>query len=325
MAVLKIYNGVEWVSIASNLGSGSFNIDQSGGTSDTYGVLSGAVNSANTTFTTSQSIYVTGTLTVYLNGQLQVQGSSEDWTETSPAAGTFDFIVAPTTGDEIAVTYQSISSTIGNADLVDGIHASNSATANQLLSLDSNSDLDLGANNLINLSNVSATVSDQDLLFNINDGGVDRTAIVINAAEGSVTFPRQSYVLASLEATVVSTDTWTKVGIRGSGIVDVLGEVDYTTNKRFTALDDGVYFIECSPAFSAASGDHNMLSIYKNGSNLKKVRYGSLAVFESMYIGIPVQLDAGEYVECWIFQSSGSNKTIQLDGGLTSFSVSKSS
>jgi len=79
--------------------------DQSGGTSDTYGVLAGTIDGANTTFTVSQSKYISGSLTVYLNGQLQTQGSSEDWTETTPGSGTFDFATAPIVGDEITVIY----------------------------------------------------------------------------------------------------------------------------------------------------------------------------------------------------------------------------
>ena len=35
--------------------------------------------------------YVSGSLLVYLNGQLQTQGTSEDWDETTPGSGTFDF------------------------------------------------------------------------------------------------------------------------------------------------------------------------------------------------------------------------------------------
>ncbi len=80
-------------------------IDQSGGTSDTYGVLAGLINGSNTVYTVSQSEYRTGTLTVYLNGQLQTQGSSEDWVETTPASGTFTFAIAPLTGDLITVEY----------------------------------------------------------------------------------------------------------------------------------------------------------------------------------------------------------------------------
>ena len=80
-------------------------IDQSGGVNDTYGVLAGTINGVNTTFTTSQSVYDTGSLQVFLNGQLQTQGDSEDWQETTPASGTFDFTVAPIVGDEIVVKY----------------------------------------------------------------------------------------------------------------------------------------------------------------------------------------------------------------------------
>lgn len=82
-------------------------IDQSGGTSDTYGVLSGTINGSNTTFTVSQGVYATGTLTVYQNGKLVLQGTGAGWTETTPASGTFDFVVAPRTGDEITVAYQT--------------------------------------------------------------------------------------------------------------------------------------------------------------------------------------------------------------------------
>jgi hypothetical protein len=90
-------------------------IDQSGGTSDTYGVISGTIDGANTTFTVSQAVYNSGTLTVYLNGQLQTQGTAEDWTETSSSAGTFDFITAPLVGDEISATYS-----LGNTTTIKG-------------------------------------------------------------------------------------------------------------------------------------------------------------------------------------------------------------
>ena len=94
---------------------------------------SGSVNSSNTTFTTARA-YVGGSLEVFVNGI--AQGSSHI-TETSPSAGTFTLDVAPTTGDNIMVAYQYSTSVSGNADTVDGIHASATPTANQLLPLDS--------------------------------------------------------------------------------------------------------------------------------------------------------------------------------------------
>ena len=92
-------------------GSGNYfndeQIDQSGGTSDTYGALAGTINGTNRVFTVSTGVYQTGTLTAYLNGQLQTQGSGQDWVETTPASGTFTFAMAPPTGSEITVVYQS--------------------------------------------------------------------------------------------------------------------------------------------------------------------------------------------------------------------------
>jgi len=104
-------------------GSISFQIDQSGGTSDTYGILAGDVNGINAEYTVSLGSYIIGSLKVYLNGQLQTQGSSEDWVETTPASGTFTFAEAPLSGDEIVAVYQFTTGGTGNADTVDGYHA----------------------------------------------------------------------------------------------------------------------------------------------------------------------------------------------------------
>lgn len=97
-------------------------IDQAGGTSDTYGALTGTRNGSNTVFTVSQGSYATGTLQVWRNGQLLTQGSSEDWTETTPGSGTFTFVVAPASTDEITVAYQKVvtnSSTVVTTSTVD--------------------------------------------------------------------------------------------------------------------------------------------------------------------------------------------------------------
>jgi hypothetical protein len=111
------------------LGSNEIYIDQSGGTGDTYGVLSGLVNGSNTLYTVSKSAYISGSLKVYLNGQLQTQGSGEDWVETNPAAGTFTFNVAPLSGDLITASYMRSATASGNADTVDGYHASSFLTS----------------------------------------------------------------------------------------------------------------------------------------------------------------------------------------------------
>lgn len=117
----------KWDLFVEGIGGNSVQVDSSGGTSDTYGVLGGLVNSSNKVYTVSLGSYISGSLRVYLNGQLQTQGSSEDWTETTPASGTFTFATAPTTGDIIIVMYQFSTGSTGNADTLDGLHSSSLA------------------------------------------------------------------------------------------------------------------------------------------------------------------------------------------------------
>lgn len=149
---------------------GGLHIDQSGGTSDTYGVLSGTINGSNTTFTVSEGEYISGSLVVLLNGQTQTQGSSEDWVETTPASGTFDFNTAPVSGDEITVMYSIFTDGLGDADTVDGQHASDfdyalisgndagtNVTASELESLSDGSNADsLHVHSTTGLSNVTS-------------------------------------------------------------------------------------------------------------------------------------------------------------------------
>jgi len=124
--------GASWTTVwdlfVEGIGGNSLQTDCSGGTSDTYGALSGLVNSSNTVYTVSLGSYVSGSLRVYLNGQLQTQGSGEDWSETTPASGTFTFATAPTTGDIIIAVYQFTTGSTGNADTLDGLHGASYAT-----------------------------------------------------------------------------------------------------------------------------------------------------------------------------------------------------
>jgi len=68
-------------------------------------LITGAINGANKAFTVPGP-YISGTLKVFLQGQLQVQGTGENWTETSPDARTFGFVVAPPTDTVVTATYE---------------------------------------------------------------------------------------------------------------------------------------------------------------------------------------------------------------------------
>jgi hypothetical protein len=78
-------------------------IDQTSG-GGSYGVLTGAVDGVNTTYTVSEGEYTSGKLTVYINGKLLIQVT--DWSQLSPAAGTFTVVTAPFTGDILTAIYQ---------------------------------------------------------------------------------------------------------------------------------------------------------------------------------------------------------------------------
>lgn len=91
----------------------------------------GAVNGSNAVFTTSQP-YVAGSLMVYINGLAE----GFFVTETNPATGSFTLDIAPSTGDNIFVSYQHSMSATGSADILDGYHANAAPTANTILPLD---------------------------------------------------------------------------------------------------------------------------------------------------------------------------------------------
>jgi hypothetical protein len=73
------------------------------GGGSTYGVLT-VEEYDDTIFTVEQLAYTPGLLNVYMNGQLLPQGD-EGWHELDPAAGTFQFEVAPDPTDIIIAVY----------------------------------------------------------------------------------------------------------------------------------------------------------------------------------------------------------------------------
>lgn len=105
MPQLKIWNSDSSTWDYVTAPNHQFIIDQSGGTGDTYGTLIGALDGDNTDYTVSQAIYDSGTLHIYLNGQLLTQGTEEDWIELTPSSGTFRINVAPEVTDQITAAY----------------------------------------------------------------------------------------------------------------------------------------------------------------------------------------------------------------------------
>lgn len=109
----------------------NFSYSQANLTGSGLTALTGSVNGSNATFTVPGSIYVAGTLSVYLNGVLQVLGDAI--AQTTPASGVFDFVTAPLTGDQIYVAFATSTTTsstylIAANNLSDVVSASTSRT-----------------------------------------------------------------------------------------------------------------------------------------------------------------------------------------------------
>lgn len=99
----------------------------------------GSIDGSNAVFTVPMGSYIANSLIITVNGIFQAR--TIDFTETTPGSGVFTFTTAPLIGDIVRLTYQFTTSTSGNADTVDGFHASSTPGANQLYPLNSNAKL----------------------------------------------------------------------------------------------------------------------------------------------------------------------------------------
>lgn len=165
----------------------------------TYGLLSGTVNGSNAVFTVSYGSYISGTLAVYLNGQLQTQGASNDFQETTPSSGTFTFVTAPQTGDIVTVYYQTTES------IPSGVEVQNEGVAltSHLASIDF-----VGAG-------VTAT----------NSGDAVTVTIPGASADGNGIYTGSGTIASAAVATLTSTSTFT---VDWSDAVDALVFTDST-------------------------------------------------------------------------------------------------
>ena len=111
------------ISVENLRGSNSFIFNESLGTGDGSTV---AFDTDNT--------FITGSIWVYRDGQLMTGGGA-DYTETD--TNTITFTTAPVTGSVLVVSYLKSVTASGNADTLDGFHASSTPTAGQIPVLDS--------------------------------------------------------------------------------------------------------------------------------------------------------------------------------------------
>jgi hypothetical protein len=172
-----------------------------------------------------------------------------------------------------------------------------------LLNLVEDTTPQLGGDLDLNGKDINQAGSDVDINVNINDGGVKRNVIKISGSEGAVSFSRQSYVLASQGSQVITSGVNTKItGFSETG--DVLAEF---ASDKFTAKTAGIYSVIFTVKYTADVGI-TTIYIYKNGSALLNYNMSILA-YETGFVAQTVKLNADDYVEFYVLQATGSNKT----------------
>jgi hypothetical protein len=192
-----------------------FYIDQSGGTGDTYGILGGARNGVNTEYTVSQGSYISGTVKVYLNGQLLTQGSAEDWHEASAVAGTIHMWVAPEATDEITVTYGYL----GAVSVPPGMHIIQEEGGN------------LTARSKLNFVGTIVTASD--------DAGNDATKVTIDAPvyHGQLIWTIESIYLGAAYQGLKPLRLWLPYVGAGATIEEIVAVVNTAPTASNLRLD----------------------------------------------------------------------------------------
>ena len=167
--------------------------------------LTGNIDGSNTTFTVTTG-YVSGRTLVYLNGQLQTQGDSEDWVEAVPDAGTFDLNVAPPKGSVVAANFE--------------IGVTNAIIINPIVGIATKT------------SAYTLTVKDRVILVNATSGAVTITLPV------PATFTGTIFNIKKIDSSV-NTVTVDSAGGNGGGLVDGGASITLNQNDCIQAVSDG--------------------------------------------------------------------------------------
>ncbi len=161
---------------------------------------------------------------------------------------------------------------------------------------------------------IPVTTQDKDFTVDINDGGINRTAIQIHGDEGSVSFPRQSAVSAvsGASAQTIATATFTDV-VFAVEHIDVLGEFVHTTGI-FTAKDYGKYLITFRGAIDTlGSGKYVEIRFSVNNTTVGLPGYNlmfSVGVQIQMNVSEVVVLQANDTLRVKVYHNHGSNKNL---------------
>lgn len=204
----------------------------------------GSVNGSNTSFTVLQSSYIANSLTITVNGIFQAR--TADYTETTPGSGIFTFTTAPLTGDVVRTSYQYTTGASGNADTVDGFHASSTAAASRLLPLDSNATFPQSViqTGLLGYSEITSIQTSTDTSGNGTSIGLGVTVTV-------PTLPTGRRVKITVHSPAVYNNTLNQFArlVLWQGVIASGTQLRFTQNKMAAAtIDSAITMVHFTPA-----------------------------------------------------------------------------
>jgi len=154
--------------------------------------------------------------------------------------------------------------------------------------------------------------ADEDIIR----GYVANTEALKISTAGILTLPKQSVVCAYRSGNqTVPNETETKIELN-SIVVDQQNEFDASTNYRFTCTEAGVYLATGQVRYINPSADANIvLKLYKNGEtyalSTQKYIHSAPYPYPTFNLSALFSLSAGDYIELYTWQNSGSNVTIE--------------
>lgn len=181
--------------------------------------------------------------------------------------------------------------------------------------------------------------------FNTNSTGYTASALMMeihteSGSEGIIDFNHQSRARVYRNATqTINSGSWTKIQFNSENF-DEKSEFDNSTNYRFTAKETGYYQINARTEFDFSSmgtpGNTNSyisIAIYHNGSayaygsklglNNSDGTFNAIRNNNAPVVSDIIYLQAGEYIEIFVYQNTGSNYNIISGSTNTYFSVHK--
>ena len=122
-----------------------------------------------------------------------------------------------------------------------------------------------------------------------------------------------------------TTATWTLIQLNSESFDTDTMHDTVTNNSRLTANTAGVYLVTAEAQFTAPSGSPESLQIRLNangaiggGSPVATWQTtGNASANQCMNVANIIYLNAGDYIEAFVQQNTGSSQNLAADGGLT--------